>query len=238
MRDPTFDPIRAVSVPDTFEQQMARLRARPRRASPARGLLLVGLFLLVAAACAIPVEVQRPIVYAVRWAVAGTTGESHASARALERSLPEADPLVSTVDPGPDSTQFRYVVVGNEPSPEPVEAAPGVGDVRVEAITEPVRVPLGAWAANRLSESHLSASQTLWVGRPRLRDGDVDRLLARRISEAGIDTTTLTVIVRRATTGGRSCSSAPGTTEATFSTARPHKPSSCDRARASGCTTG
>lgn len=198
-RDPAFATLREAPVPDRFDDQMARLRAAPRRANRfARAAVLAAGLVLVAAACAVPVSVQSPLGYAVRWAVAGSVGEGHASARAFEAAVPEADRLVAAVDPGADSTRFRYVVAGPEPDVAPLRADAGVHDVHIEAVTEPARVPLGVWAARQLG-----ASRTVRIGTDRLPDAVVQRLLAAQLAETGIDTSDIAFTVSRNETGRR-----------------------------------
>ena len=203
MRDPVFAPLRTAPVPDSFEDQMARLRARPPRrpSAPARALALAAALAVVVGACAIPVDVERPLGYAVSWTVAGVADESHASARALADAVPPADRLLSTVDAGESDTVFRTVVTGPPPDVLGVRSAPGVRRLRVEPLAEPVRVPLGAWVADRLGAPR---SVSVGLGSPRLSDAEVGRLLSGRLAAAGLDTSSLGVIVGRGGDGRRS----------------------------------
>ena len=195
MRDPAFDPLRSAPVPDSFEAQMDRLRARPHRpAAPGRAAALVAVLAVAVGACAIPVEVERPLAYAVRWVVSGATDEAHPSVRALEAAVPSADRLLSSVEDAADETRFRYVVAGPPPDLGAVRAAAGVSGVRVVPLAEPVRVPLGVWAADRLGAPR---AVTVGLGSARLSDAEVGRLLSRQLAAAGVDTTALVLAVGR-----------------------------------------
>ena len=201
-RDPVFDPLRAAPVPDSFESQMARLRARPPRRTPAptRALAVVAALAVAVGACALPVDAERPLGYAVRWTVAGAADESHPSARALAAAVPPADRLLSTVEADGADTRFRTVVAGPPPELGAVRAAPGVSGVESEPLVEPVRVPLGAWVAERLG----AGSVTVGLGSPRLTDAEVGQLLSDQLVAAGIDTAALAVTVGRDDDGRRS----------------------------------
>lgn len=203
MHDPVFDPLRAAPVPDSFEDQMARLRAHPPQRSPvtARALALAAALAVVVGACAVPVTIERPLGYAVRWSVSGVTDDSHPSAQALEAAVPPPDRLLSTVEPGEDGTAFQTVVTGPPPDLQKLREVAGVSGVRVEPLVEPVRVPLGAWVADRLG---VSRSVTVGLGSPRLSDAEVARLLGGQLAAVGIDTTAIGVTVGRGGDGRRS----------------------------------
>ena len=202
MRDPVFDPLRAAPVPDSFESQMARLRARPPRRTPvpARALAAAVTLAVTVGACALPVDVERPLGYAVHWVVSGVADESHPSAQALAAAVPPADRLLSTVEADGGDTRFRTVVTGPPPDLGDVRATPGVSGVRADPLVEPVHIPLGAWVAERLG----AGSVTVGLGSPRLSDDEVGRLLGGQLAAAGLDTTAFAVTVGRDGDGRRS----------------------------------
>ena len=216
MRDPALDPLRAAPVPDSFESQMARLRARPPRRSrgPARALAAAAVLAVVVGACALPVEAERPLAYAVRWTVAGLADESHPSARSLAAAVPPADRLLSTVESDGGATAFRTVVTGPPPDLRQLRAAADVSGVQVEPLVEPVRIPLGAWLADRLGAPR---SVAVGLGSPRLTDAEVGRLLGGQLAAAGVDTTALAVTVGRDDDGRRSLSLRMRTAQGRFS---------------------
>ena len=203
MRDPVFDPLRSAPVPDSFEDQMARLRAAPpqRTPAPARSLALAAVLAVVVGACAVPVDVARPLGYAVRWTVSGEADESHPSVEALGAAVPPADRLLTAVEADGAGTSFRSVVTGPPPDLRGLWEAAGVSGVRVEPLVEPIRVPLGAWVADRLGAPEAAV---VGLGSPRLSDAEVGRLLARQLAAVGLDTTAVSFTVGRGGDGRRS----------------------------------
>ena len=203
MRDPVFDPLRSAPVPDSFEDQMAQLQTRPpRRASaPPRALAIAVVLAVVVGACTVPVDIARSLGYAVQWTVTGEADESHPSVEALGAAVPPADRLLTTVEDGGAGTSFRSVVTGPPPDLRKLREAAGVSDVRVEPLAEPVRVPLGAWVADRLGAPEAAV---VGLGSPRLSDAEVSQLLARQLAAVGQDTTAITLTVGRSGDGRRS----------------------------------
>lgn len=201
-RDPALAPLRSAPVPDTFEGQMARLRARPprRTSGPARALALTAALVVVGGACALPVDVARSLGYAVQWTVAGVADESHPSAEALAEAVPPADQLLTAVEADEGATAFRSVVTGPPPDLTGLRKAEGVSDVRVEPLVEPVRVPLGAWIADRLGAPEAAV---VGLGSPRLTDAEVHHLLRRQLAATGLDTTVMAVSAGRDRDGRR-----------------------------------
>ena len=203
MPDPVFDPLRSAPVPDSFEDQMARLRAHPSRRTsvPTRALALAAAFAVVVGACAVPVDIARALGYAIQWTVSGEADASHPSVEALEAAVPPADRLLTAVDAEGPGTSFRSVVTGPPPDLAGLRGVAGVADVQVEPLVEPVRVPLGAWLADRLG---VPEAAVVAIGSRRLSDAEVGHLLDRQLAAAGLDTTSMSVTVNRGGDGRRS----------------------------------
>ncbi len=167
-----FDPLRDAPLPDSFDRTAAWLRATPPpRASPARPLLFAVALAALVGACALPVETEA----VVGWAVEATAADGRALVRALDDAVDGVDRLSAeiapTAAPGDGVEVVRYVVATADAAGRAEDAArrADARTVRTAPVDVAVRQPLGLAAAR-------------WLGvqaTPRVSDADLQAALDR-----------------------------------------------------------